>query len=32
MRAHARRRGLTLTAVAGAVIEGRLDEAVLLGS
>jgi ANTAR domain/GAF domain len=32
MRAHARRRGLTLTAVAGAVVEGRLDEAVLLGS
>jgi hypothetical protein len=29
MRAHARRRGLTLTAVAGAVVEGRLDEAVL---
>jgi ANTAR domain/GAF domain len=32
MRAHARRRGLTLTAVAGAVVEGRLDEAVLLRS
>jgi GAF domain-containing protein len=32
MRAHARRRGLTLTAVAGAVVDGLLDEAVLLGS
>jgi GAF domain-containing protein len=32
MRAHARRRGLALTAVARAVVEGQLDEAVLLGS
>jgi GAF domain-containing protein len=30
MRAHARRHGLTLTAVAGAVVEGRLDARVLL--
>jgi GAF domain-containing protein len=32
MRTHARRHGATLTAVAGAVVEGRLDEAVLLRS
>jgi len=32
MRAHARARGLSLVAVAGAVVEGSLDEAVLLSS
>jgi hypothetical protein len=32
MRSHARRHGLTLTGVAAAVVEGRLDEAVLLRS
>jgi len=32
MRAHARRHGLPLTAVATAVVEGRLDQAVLVSS
>jgi hypothetical protein len=32
MRTHARRHGMALTAVAGAVVEGRLDEALVAGS